>query len=151
VIDKHEKHNFLIDSNILVYAYNEDSPYYQKAKEIRDEGALGKLPCSLAPQNLYEFFSIITDSRKIGNHLSTNEALTEIEKYYSSQIDIIYPKETTPLKVIELTKKYQIKRQEVHDIHLLATMLENDVLGIYTRNDVHFRKYEEIKVINPFA
>lgn len=142
---------FLIDTNILVYAYNEDSPYHQRAKEIRDKAAEGVLFCCLTPQNLYEFFSTVTDSRKVSNPLPTNKALWEVEKYYSSRIDIIYSLETTPLKVIELAKKYKIKRQEIHDIHLLAAMIENEVFGIYTRNDAHFRKFEEIEVINPFV
>jgi len=102
---------FLIDSNILVYAYNEDSPYHQKAAEIRDKAVLGEIPCCLTPQNLYEFFSIITDSRKINNPLPTEKAINELEKYYSSKISMIYPLETTPLKVMELAYKYQIKRQ----------------------------------------
>ena len=125
---------------------------HKKAKEIRNKAASGELPCCLAPQNLYEFFSIITDSRKISKPLSTNKALQEVEKYYSSsRIRMIYPLETTPLKLMELAKKYQIKRQEIHDIHLLATMIENEVFGIYTRNDAHFRKFKDIDVLNPFV
>jgi predicted nucleic acid-binding protein len=151
VTGSQENNNFLIDSHLLVYVYNEDSPYHRKAKEIRDKTVLGKLSCCLTPQNLYEFFSIVAYSRKVNNPLSINKALQEIEKYYSSPIEMIYPMETTPLKVMELAKKYRIKRQEIHDIHLLATMIENEVFYIYTRNDTHFHKFEEIEVVNPFV
>lgn len=144
---------YLLDSNILVYAYNEDSPCHKKAKEIRNKSLSGEIKGCITPQNLYEFYAIVTDSRRANNPLTPDSAAIEVKNYYDSRIKKVYPLENTFLKVVELVKRYQITKQNIHDIHLLATMLDNGIDGIYTRNEEHFKrlcKDEGIELINPF-
>lgn len=144
---------YILDSNILVYAYNEDSPCHKKAKEIRDKSLSGEIKGCITPQNLYEFYAIVTDSRRAKNPLTPDSAAIEVRNYYDSRIKKVYPLENTFLKVVELVKRYQITKQSIHDIHLLATMLDNCIDGIYTRNEEHFKnlcKDEGIELINPF-
>lgn len=53
------------------------------------------------------------------------------------------------IHIISLLKKYDIKKQEIFDTQLVATMLSNGVRRIYTFNKEDFKKYKEIKVITP--
>ena len=50
----------LIDTNILVYANNEDSPFHLKSKEILEKALNGELSTAFSIQNLLEFYAIIT-------------------------------------------------------------------------------------------
>lgn len=100
----------------------------------------GELDGCFTPQNLFEYFAVVTDNRKVEFPLSPEEAIAEVEKYYKVKtIQIIYPKATTLKRVIQLVKKYKVKRQEIFDIQLVATMLDNGVKNIVTRNEKHFK------------
>ena len=141
----------LLDSNILVYADNINSPFHATAKEIRDSCLRGEIQGCLTPQNLYEYFAVVTDSKEVDFPLSPEEAISEVEKYFQvNTFKMIFPKPTTTDRVITLIKKYKIKRQEIFDIQLVATMLDYGIKNIVTRNDKHFKMISEITTINPF-
>ena len=48
-----------------------------------------------------------------------------------------------------LLKKYEVTRQEVFDLNLVATMLSNNLKRIYTYNRDHFIKFTEVEVLTP--
>ena len=140
----------LIDTNVLVYAADKTSEFYLSAKNIRDLGISGKENLCICPQILEEFFAVITDSRRVKNPRDPKEVIEELEKYIKSQnIVKIYPKEDTLVRTIDFLKKYNIRKQEIFDARLVATMLSNSVSRIYTFNKEDFTKYKEIKVITP--
>jgi len=140
----------LIDTNVLVYAADKTSEFHLSAKNIRDLGISGKENLCICPQILEEFFAVITDSRRVKNPRDPKEVIEELEKYIKSQnIVKIYPKEDTLVRTINFLKKYNIKKQEIFDARLVATMLSNSVSRIYTFNKEDFIKYKEIKVITP--
>ena len=140
----------LIDTNVLVYAADKTSKLHLGAKNIRDLGISGKKNLCICPQILEEFFAIVTDPKRVKNPRNPKEVIKEIEKYIKSRNIIkIYPKEDVMIHIISLLKKYDIKKQEIFDTQLVATMLSNGVRRIYTFNKEDFKKYKEIKVITP--
>lgn len=52
---------YLIDTNILVYAFNLDSEFNNQAMRIMDDAINGEIKAFIAEKSLYEFFAIITD------------------------------------------------------------------------------------------
>ena len=40
----------LLDSNILIYATQEEAPHYLAAKIVRDQGLTGTIPACISPQ-----------------------------------------------------------------------------------------------------
>jgi len=142
---------FMLDTNILIYALDEESIFYEKAKEIRDKAEMGEIEACVCPQVLYEFFAVVTDAQRTRKPLIPKLAIKEIENYVRSKsIKKIYPNDTTIKKVTALVKKYKTRRQEIFDIKLVATMLDNHIRNIYT-SDPDFKKYSELRVINPFV
>lgn len=141
---------YLLDTMILVYAYDTACRFYEKAKEIRDKALNRDIKGCIAYQNLYEFFACLTDKNKTSNPITPIEAGAEIEKYIFSQIPVIMQTSGTCKKVIDIVRRYKIVKQEIYDVVLVATMLENGVNGIYTHNPEHFKKYPFLDVINPF-
>ena len=75
----------LLDTNILVYAADEDSSVFSKAKEIRDKVVDGKLEACISLQNLAEFYSAITSSKQVEKPLAPKRAREEVEKYLACQ------------------------------------------------------------------
>lgn len=140
----------LLDTNVLVYAVDESSPFHKDSKNIRDNALLGNIALCICPQVLMEFFAILTDSRRVKNPGEPDAVIEEIEKYLSSKnIAKIYPEEDTLPKTIELLRKYKLRRQTVFDAQLVATMLSNNVTRIYTYNEDDFLKFEEVEVLTP--
>jgi len=141
---------YLIDTNILVYAYNEDSEFHEKALKILENALNKNINAVIADKSLFEFFAIITDSRRIENPITIDETIEIIDFLVDSNITIIYSSSFGFLKTLELAKKYRIKRQEIFDMNLVALMIHNKIDTIITANDRHFRNIKEIKVRNPF-
>lgn len=55
----------LLDTNILVYAADKNSSFYQASISLRDKGLKGDIPLCICPQTLSEFFAIVTDPKRV--------------------------------------------------------------------------------------
>ena len=83
---------YAIDTNLLVYAHNLDSPLHQPAKNFiekvmnqRDEQ--GELSVCIPAQVFIEFISVIT-SKQLQNPLSLSQSAAIIQDYLiSCQVD----------------------------------------------------------------
>ena len=142
----------LLDANILIHAHAVDSPFHEDARELRDQAARGQLEACVSPQVLCEFFAVITDERLIKPALTLSQAKKEIASYWSArQFRKIVPKDTTLTRVVSLLDRHSVKRGDIFDVFLVATMLDNEVRTIYTQNTKDFEIYRELHVINPLV
>lgn len=64
----------LLDTNILVHAYNKSSPHQLEAANVIKKAMLGETEACLTPQVLYEFFAVATNPKRVEKPLSTREA-----------------------------------------------------------------------------
>jgi predicted nucleic acid-binding protein len=141
----------LLDTNILVYAHDTLSPHYDEARELRDRASRGELPACISPQNILEFYSVVTNPRKLKNPLTPQQALREVEIYLNSRgIAKIYPIANTIFRTVELMRHFGVRRENTFDVYLIATMLDNGIRLVYTEDTSHFEKYGLLDVINPF-
>ncbi len=135
----------LIDSNIIIYALNNDSPKQQIA-QLFIENNLQNL--CLAHQNILETLRIITHT-KYPHPFSTQKALKAIN-LITTNMTVLYPAEETELLFYQLVKKYRVTGTQIFDSYLVATALTNGENTIASDNFKHLFKYEEITLVNPF-
>lgn len=142
---------YAIDANILVYAYNLDSPFHLKTYTfLKEEVLSGSLRACLPYQSLYEFYSIVTNPRRVERPLEPDKAKEIIETYMKARnIPKIYPRKSNLRNVLDLLTKYIILRQEIFDVVFVATLIDNGVDGIITRNAKHFSMFDFLNVLNP--
>lgn len=134
----------LVDSNILVYAYDStEGKKYETAKEFVKEMWAGENGV-LSIQNLAEFYSTVT--KKIKNPLEIDKA-KQIVLDYIDGFEIIQYDEKTIIGAINTHAIYKIS---FWDALIVATMEENSIDTIITENEKDFKKITWIKVINPF-
>ncbi len=138
----------LFDTNILVYAHNQDSPFHDKSLSLVNKVITGKLKGVLAQQNLIEFYSITTDKRRVTKPLTLVKAQQLLEDYLKMPFRIIAPNIETIKILPVLCQKNKIKNGEIFDAYLVATMLSNQIHSIVTVNVKDFKSYDEIKVWN---
>ncbi len=133
----------LIDSNILIYAYNNTSAQYIKSEKIIEEALLnatGVVSC----QNLAEFSRVVTE--KIPKRFSFEQA-RNIVLELSQGLEIITYDERTVADALSISANHGI---HFFDALLVATMEKAGINTIVTENEKDFKKINWIKVINPF-
>ncbi|MDA2920737.1 hypothetical protein MYX76_14815 [Desulfobacterota bacterium AH_259_B03_O07] len=142
---------YALDANILVYAYNLDSPLNQKAYAfLKEEVLSGNLKACLPYQSLYEFYSIVTNPKRVERPLEPRKAREIIETYMKARnFPNIYPRKSNLRNVLNLLTKYVISRQEIFDLVFVATLIDNGVDGVITRNAKHFSMFDFLNVLNP--
>lgn len=138
----------LIDTNVLVYAHNQDSPFHKQSLSLVKGAIAGEFRGVLAEQNLLEFYSIVTDQRRIAKPLSPLKAREILEDYLKLPFEIIFPNKETIGKLSVLCAKNKIKNGQVFDAYLAATMLSHQINHIVTANVKDFKSFIEIKAIS---
>ena len=140
----------LLDTNILLYSEQEEAPQHGAAKALRDQALLGETSACISPQILSEFFAVATNPRRVSAPLTQQEAIDQIRKYYESEdLTVIYPGSNIVERMLALLDTHAVSGPDIHDLHLVATMLENDVTKIYTYNTTDFDTFPDIEVLTP--
>ena len=141
----------LLDTNVLIYASDPTSKFNNKARELLRNVLEGRVNACVSTQNLYEFYAIVTDPKRVAKPLDIKQASSLLQNYIEAEnLPKIFPKETNLTHLAHLIKKYKISKQEVFDAVLVATIMDNSVKTIYTADEKLFRKFTNIKVVNPF-
>ena len=135
----------LIDSNILIYAINADSPKNRSAQTFLKENS-GNL--EIAHQNIFETIRVLTHP-KFSNPMKLDMALKAVFNITESST-IISPDQNTYFLALEFIKQNQLSGNRIFDAYLAATALSNDINTIITDNVLDFKKFKGLKIINPF-
>jgi predicted nucleic acid-binding protein len=99
---------------------------------------------------LTEFFSIITDSRKMESPWSTSQARDYIKDLLESVHELHFLDNEIISMACKYIKKYDIKRYEIYDYLLAYSMKFYGIDKIVTLNRADFEKYDFIKeIISP--
>lgn len=139
---KEHMNNVLFDTNLLLYAIDEDSKYFNSVQELLNDNSLNLYTTS---KNISEFLSVIT--RIPNTSISIEEALLIIEEFQST-FKFLYPTEKSYLIFIDLLKKYSPSGLKIHDYEIISIALSNKIKYIATFNKKDFSGIEEIELVS---
>jgi len=140
----------ILDTNILVYTHNRSSPKQEKASSILRKILKKELEAVITPQILYEFYSVITNSKQVEHPLPPREAIDIcIDLLEAQEIEKIMPSLITTKTAFKLAKELGLKGSQIFDCVLAVTANENGVETIYTENTKDFERYDFLIVENP--
>lgn len=131
-----------LDTNILVYAKDQASQYYQWCVDVIE----GPQQCFISSKNLSEYFAVVTKGKQ--SLLSIEEACADLEEF-AANFEVLYPNEISLYKLLELTKKYGPKGLVIHDFEMAAIALGNGITQLATINSKDFKKIEELDLVYP--
>lgn len=135
----------LIDSNILVYAFNKEAgSKHKRAKSLFKKALRDEIQGAVSIQNLSEFYVVVTE--KIANPMPRKEALENVEDIILSPIEILRFDENTVIEAVRLNKRHKV---HYWDCLIAATMKENNIEKIYTENRKDFKKLPGLKPVSP--
>lgn len=135
----------LIDSNILIYAINADSPKQKQAKKYLKDNISSLV---ISHQVALETLRVLTHP-KFSHPMETDDAVKSVSAIADS-CQIITPNLQTYYLTFEFIKKFSLSGNRIFDAYLVSTAISNGIYEIATDNERDFKKFKEIKIINPF-
>lgn len=133
----------LVDSNILVYAYDNTSDKHEKAVETIEKYMLEE-KIVLSIQNIVEFTRVVTE--KIPKAIPKEQARNIILELSELSEIISYDSHV----VADALLICKASRLHFFDALLSATMEKEGIKTIITENEKDFKKIAWINAINPF-
>ncbi len=133
----------LVDSNILIYAVNSDSPKNKRAIAfLKQEKKL-----VIAHQNILESLRVLTHP-KFSRPMTPTDAQISVSAI-TEACSILLPNEKTHYLAMELINKHHLVGNRIFDAYLAATAMSNGIMKIATDNEKDFKKFGTT-VFNPF-
>jgi len=139
------------DTNVLVYAHDELSPFHEKSALLLDL-ALGKeIAGIISEQNVIELYRVITNETAMsGRPLSPSEAKALIdETYLSGLLKIAYPTATTLKKTVEIAAQKRLSSARVFDVRLYVLAQEQKPAYFVTYNAEDFKNLGDLVIKTP--
>lgn len=135
---------YLIDTNILVYAYDRSEPVKQaKALEILD--ALAREGSGmLSPQILSEFFTVVT--KKIPAPMSIEQGYTSLNNFIQFW-DVV---DLTGAVVLEAARGVKDHYLSFWDALVWATARMNQIPAVLSEDFSHNSVLDGVRFIDPF-
>ncbi|MBN1834050.1 MAG: PIN domain-containing protein [Deltaproteobacteria bacterium] len=135
--------SIFIDTNVLIYANNRESPLCEVARGKLDELALSGNALFVSNQVIREYLVIMTRPGFVEKPISSESAI-EDAKRITKEFTLLFPDRNSLDKLMELILKYQIKGKRIHDAAIASVMLTNGITDILTKNIDDFKSFQEI-------
>lgn len=143
---------FLVDTNILVYAANQDSPFHVDCRRLlagwRDRSDAWFLTWGI----IYEFLRVVTHPRVLQKPIRIEDAWAFVEGLLASPGLILIGETARHAELVQavMDETGGISGNLVHDAHLAVLMREHGVRRIYTR-DTSFHRFRHLEVVDPLS
>jgi toxin-antitoxin system PIN domain toxin len=138
-----------VDTNILVYAHREDSPFHQPASRRIIELAEGAENWAVPWPCLHEFFAIVTHPRIYGPPTPLLNALDQIDAWMQSPNLVLLAESAVHWPTLRnILAAGQITGPMVHDARVAALCRQHGVRALWSA-DRDFGRFPGLTVVNP--
>jgi predicted nucleic acid-binding protein len=138
----------IVDANVLVYALDADAPQHAAARALIDAARDAPTTLFVTSQILCEFYSIVTNARRVLKPPSPSDALSAISGLLAFFHVLPVPVHTVA-GWLDLLRRHPVTGGDVFDLQIVATMQANGVQRIYTFNTADFEVFTELSVVMP--
>jgi len=139
----------IVDANVLVYAMDAGSSQHTAARALLDAARSDpSATLYVTSQILCEFYSVVTNSRRVMKPRSSADAVRAISDLLAF-LHVL----PIPARAVEgwlsLLRRHPVVGGDVFDLQIAASMLANGVRRIYTFNAEDFSAFPELVVELP--
>ncbi len=138
----------VVDTNVLVYALDADAPQHAAAPALLEAAREASTTLYVTSQILCEFYSIVTNPRRVSKPRSAADALSAVSGLLAFLHVLPVPAHTVD-GWLDLLRRHPVTGGDVFDLHIVATMQANGVQRIYTFNTADFEVFAQISVVTP--
>ena len=140
-----------LDTNILVYARREETPFHRPAYDLLKELASGETPWALPWPCVYEFLRIVTHPRVFDPPTRLEDAVEDLESLFQSpSLVLLGEGPTHPSHLSRAVRGGHTSANLVHDAHIAALAIEHGVQELWTI-DRDFARFPGLRIHNPFV
>jgi uncharacterized protein len=138
----------IVDANVLVYAMDADAPQHRASRTLLEAARDSSTTLYVTSQILCEFYSIVTNPRRVPRPRSSADAVRAI-----SDLLVFLHVLPIPARAVEgwldLLRRHPVTGGDVFDLQIVATMMANGLQRIYTFNTDDFGMFSELGVVAP--
>jgi toxin-antitoxin system PIN domain toxin len=138
-----------VDTNILVYAHREESPFHERAFSCIVELAEGTASWAIPWPCIHEFFSITTHPKIYDPPTPLQQVVEQLDAWLESPTLFLLTEAPEYWKVLRrIVCASQINGPMIHDARIAALCIQNGVTELLTA-DRYFGRFNELKTRNP--
>ncbi|MBM4277770.1 MAG: type II toxin-antitoxin system VapC family toxin [Deltaproteobacteria bacterium] len=138
-----------VDSNLLVYAHREDSPWHDTAYARIVELAEGKSQWAIPWPCIHEFLAIVTHPRIYTPPTPLEKALDQVEAWYESpNLVLLSESEDYWQQLRSMLQSGRVSGPQVHDARIAALCQQHGVSELWTI-DRDFGRFPGLTARNP--
>ena len=140
-----------VDTNILVYAHREDSPFHETAFRRIAELAEGPAVWAIPWPCLHEFLAIVTHPQIYRPPTPLSRALDQVDAWLESPSLVLLAESATHWPTLRgLLVDGQIAGARVHDARVAALCRQHGVRELWSA-DRDFSRFAALAVVNPLV
>lgn len=141
---------FVVDTNILVYAADSNSPFHGSCRTLLDSWRVESSAWYTTWSVQYEFLRVVTHSRAMRKPWPMDRAWQFIESLHASRGFAVLTATNRHVDVAARTlfEVRGLQGNVLHDAHIAILMREHGIRTIYTR-DTAFHRFPFIEVVDP--
>jgi predicted nucleic acid-binding protein len=139
------------DTNVLVYAHDELSPFHGKSASLLDLAVGKEISGVISEQNIMELYRILTNATAMrGKALSPSEAKSLIyDTYLSGALKVVYPTRETMKKTLDIAGQKKLGSARIFDVRLYVMALQYKPDYFVTYNIDDFRNLGDLVLKTP--
>jgi toxin-antitoxin system PIN domain toxin len=138
-----------VDTNILVYAHREDSPFHDAAARHIVGLAEGRIPWAIPWPCLQEFLSVVTHPRVYVPPTPLPTALEQVDAWLEAPSLLLLSESEqywASLRAILIAS--HVTGSRIHDARVAALCIQHGVRELWSA-DRDFSRFTELTVVNP--
>jgi hypothetical protein len=140
-----------VDTNVLVYAHREDSPFHAVATARVAALAEGRAPWAIPWPCLHEFLAIVTHPRIYAPPTPLAQALDQVDAWLESPSLALLAESAAHWSTVRpLLKEGRIAGAQVHDARIVALCRQHGVRELWSA-DRDFSRFAGLAVVNPLV
>jgi len=140
-----------VDSNLLIYAHKEGSPFHTAAAELVDSLRHQPGPWAIPWPCIHEFIAIVTHPGIYKPASTLAEALGFLDALFASpQLHLLSESPSYFEKLRDIATTARLKGPRIHDARIAALCLHHGVSELWSA-DRDFSAFPQLKVRNPLV
>lgn len=140
-----------LDTNILVYAHREDSPFHAAAADCVSRLAEGTAMWAIPWPCVHEFLAIVTHPRIYDPPSAVSRALDQVDAWLESPTLVLLSETETHWPTLrELLVQGRISGGRVHDARVAALCRQHGVQEVWSA-DRDFSRFPDVPTVNPLV
>jgi hypothetical protein len=141
---------FVVDTNVLVYAADRDSPFHEPSRSLIETSRGGAAAWYLTWNICYEFMRVVTHPRVLRRPWLVTPAWSFLESLFASpSLGLLQPTERHATVAAEVIREIpHLAGNLLHDAHTAVLMREHGIRRIFTR-DTDFHRFPFLEPVDP--